>query len=1298
MKKPFFPVLLGLLMTLFLSSAQAQRASVAVDNFSGAANVSIPLLNMQYGAISVPIALSYNGSGIRVKDVEGTAGIGWSLIAGGQVSRQVRGLPDDVTDISSTGRTGWLHNSNGSKINSFSVSNDNNQSTTTDEATDLTNIASNFYDISDTEPDIFYVNAPGLSCALVFDNDHNIRTIPYKDIKVEYTLETAVPNTWNSYGRINKFKITTPQGFTYTFSALEVTTKTSNSSNPSAIKYFRREYEQYKNGVEYVGAWKLTEIADLASNSVLFGYNERPLATSKDRLAIAEGTSTTTIYPFSYYTWTKQLRLGSISALDLPSVELEYVEAPTSSISMISSIKGLGKTITLNYINATTLGVATYKTFLNSYGVNGKKMLDFEYNGLSGSTIALPDSTSKEIDLWGYYNNSGETTLLPNVYVNPGTTGYERYRNASPGSASAIFPYSIATGALRSVSSSAIINGALKKINYEDNGSTSIVYEPNEYYDPTYGGVMKGGGLRTKQVIDYDGLNTANNQIVDYSYINPSTGTSSGKPISVPLLTFTTPYTSSGTAESQWKSSVVRLEENISQESNAIVYSHVKVAQSGAGSSLFEYKTPATYWDSSASPDWVPTTVNIARPGSAFGGYAINEVNTYPFIPNINYDFERGLLSKVIQYNESGNKVTESAYNYQRSGSPLVINAFKFDDNAAVRSYAKYSIYASVGNLTQTETNTVYDAPSTTQYNQTSTSYTYSGTGHKEPTLVQRTNSDGSISRVYTKYVRDYNASSASDLQTISLYSLQQKGANFPIETFSQIERDGVNKTIAGSLTKLKPWTFPNWGMPAIDLPIQRLAFVSANGLTDFTTSNTSSGTFTNDSRYIVKENILAYDRYGKLVTKDDNNLHVQTTISSLLMSVPIAMFNNASIEEVGYSDFDNYEPEGTFSNNLTNNVSTNKRSGYYSLSITSSNYFTRNIIKSATRKSYVFSIWINSTTNGNITLSLTSGSSATLTYGLPFINTSGTWKYYEIKVPVATMSNTFAVNFQSDSNILIEDVLFYPADAIANTLAYDVKTFLKTIETNTNGVSQYFEYDTLGRVIHVLDQDKNIVLRKSYIRGSDQSAYYASVSSQSTILAGVAANFSDGGGNTNAGVPVTYIWDFGDGTGTIGSSSSIGQISHTYASTGTYTVTLTKSSDLLGTKTATQSITVSTNSTPAVIGGTGPITLSFIQGGSVMYTFSGSDLWNSVASVPPGFYTIQFSTTDNPYNASSNPYGYKKYVYALYTADETGIQLENCFPSASNSHSISFGLNILAGRKYYFSTSTNTCVIEEVD
>ncbi len=66
-----------------------------VSYFSGLPDISIPILEVKSGSLSVPITLSYHASGVKPTDVASWVGMGWALSAGGQVSRSVRGKPDE---------------------------------------------------------------------------------------------------------------------------------------------------------------------------------------------------------------------------------------------------------------------------------------------------------------------------------------------------------------------------------------------------------------------------------------------------------------------------------------------------------------------------------------------------------------------------------------------------------------------------------------------------------------------------------------------------------------------------------------------------------------------------------------------------------------------------------------------------------------------------------------------------------------------------------------------------------------------------------------------------------------------------------------------------------------------------------------------------------------------------------------------------------------------------------------------------------------------------------------------------
>ena len=63
----------------------------------GQAEVSIPIVEMASRQLTVPVSLSYDGSGIHVDDISGTVGLGWLFQAGGSITREVSCLPDEHT-------------------------------------------------------------------------------------------------------------------------------------------------------------------------------------------------------------------------------------------------------------------------------------------------------------------------------------------------------------------------------------------------------------------------------------------------------------------------------------------------------------------------------------------------------------------------------------------------------------------------------------------------------------------------------------------------------------------------------------------------------------------------------------------------------------------------------------------------------------------------------------------------------------------------------------------------------------------------------------------------------------------------------------------------------------------------------------------------------------------------------------------------------------------------------------------------------------------------------------------------
>jgi len=78
------------------ASALGQYIDNPVSLYTGKPVIKIPLYQINMNDFSLPISLSYDAKGIQVGQVASNVGLGWSLNAGGIITRSVHGSPDDL--------------------------------------------------------------------------------------------------------------------------------------------------------------------------------------------------------------------------------------------------------------------------------------------------------------------------------------------------------------------------------------------------------------------------------------------------------------------------------------------------------------------------------------------------------------------------------------------------------------------------------------------------------------------------------------------------------------------------------------------------------------------------------------------------------------------------------------------------------------------------------------------------------------------------------------------------------------------------------------------------------------------------------------------------------------------------------------------------------------------------------------------------------------------------------------------------------------------------------------------------
>ncbi|PQV47450.1 YD repeat-containing protein [Jejuia pallidilutea] len=502
-------------------AAFQKNTFVPVSNYTGRAEISIPIYEISSGNMSVPISLSYNSSGVKVADMASSVGLNWSLNAGGVISRMVKGM-DDFTRPYVTNNpvpfmspSGWL---------GYTYSN-------------LTTYGS-IGRYNDSEPDLFVVNAPGLSTNYVHKKHYNATngittsypsTIGSKPDALEldhqgntinesigYITKYHYNDNTRSYNNITKYglsnvEITSLNGVIYDFATPDLSRHHSpygggtitykmdtyhldQMFDPSTNQTITFQYEQYHN---YFADEKDSKITSYGGGTYL-GFT---------------GNTAKTVYPYMH-------RLTKIS-FDKGEVEFIYGLNRSDNFGEKALTEIRVKDNSGNVIKHVKLSYSYFQSSIASGTPQSKRLrLDkiydvnpsnvntelpghvFTYN----TTYTMPPRTSYAHDYLGYNNGSYNSSI-----TNPEPKYYFKNNEVLPFFDSAAI-YLTGNYSLEA-NENYCKTYSLTKIKFPTGGTNEYEYELNEF---NYSGTRLGGGLRIKsqKITDDKG----NEQILDYEY------------------------------------------------------------------------------------------------------------------------------------------------------------------------------------------------------------------------------------------------------------------------------------------------------------------------------------------------------------------------------------------------------------------------------------------------------------------------------------------------------------------------------------------------------------------------------------------------------------------------------------------------------------------------------------------------------------------------------------------------------------------------------------------------------------
>lgn len=405
---------------------------IPVSLYTGTPDISIPLATMKSGNLTLPVELSYHSGGIKADDRPGPTGLGWTLIAGGAITREKYDLPDELDE------RGFFYKH--SYISSF----DKNPSLIQDMIYRDGDPAIADYDL---QPDKFSFNFPGYSGFFIMDTEGEWHVVCSRPIKVEsYTLASPISITvcsWNSIPAHNSKLIKTfvligEDGTRYEFGDdaidLNIDVRRQNSAtweasawylksitapNGDEIRYFydRKEFiVNFSNvtNVSYVmGGDGMTAAAN-------FPDENQGILLSPVYLRSIQGGS----FSFKFiYSQSKQLDYALVDygrriATDVNAEKPDISNEPVYVGDYTTSRKEDGKikwyqldciectdrskylTVKFNYTADDSV-----RLMLNSVSLCGEDAKTYEQYSFSYHNYnKLPKYLSRQTDHWGYYN------------------------------------------------------------------------------------------------------------------------------------------------------------------------------------------------------------------------------------------------------------------------------------------------------------------------------------------------------------------------------------------------------------------------------------------------------------------------------------------------------------------------------------------------------------------------------------------------------------------------------------------------------------------------------------------------------------------------------------------------------------------------------------------------------------------------------------------------------------------------------------------------------------------------------
>jgi YD repeat-containing protein len=1099
---------------------------IPVSMYTGIPSVSVPLYTAKLGAYTLPISLQYHSQGLKVEESAGWVGLNWSLISGGAITRSIHTLPDEGAGGYLT-HSKWTNDSikaDPARLVAFGHGeydlepdmfyyNFNGQSGKfiLDSSVNHTARLTSYNDISITHNSTLsqftIIDENGIT--YIFDanetttNESNPAhpynyvsawylskiTTPAGDITFSYTPQTIYvtqlmevdreptapdPTTCN-YSSTGSFSV-----LTYTeISALiisEINTplekikfyisNTRRDLSPGKIdsisvfdlnadvkRKFTFSYSYFGNTASTANTdvrLKLDTVQEMSASKTdkkvySFEYFDPGLVPSltsyaQDYWGFYNGVGNSTLLPFvdpaiyGVYVASKttqygdrdpvfeKSRVGTLKKINYPtggSTQFVY-ESHDYGYSPGGEVNEYKKTAKSLTATASRVGTINVPSTTLTFSINAAQTPTVTTSG-SYSTFPLEDGPNTKLNRINA--NGTRTAILQRTLVNTLTTDYPN----------------LAVGNYEIIST---VDGT---------GQTATIDIKYYSLDTVLIKSKIAGGVRIKQVINYDPV-TGLQQLKSYKYrLKSDTARSSGNLISdVNLIT--------GQGPIAYGSGCGRLVRSSSSNNylGSTQGSHVgyTLVTESDGDNLSNGWREVQYTSSIDYPNTYALNHQFAIQVDHVPFTYIETTKSLRYLTD--YDFLRGLQTSEIYYNATGKKIKETSigYNFSEAIDPASRNYYQTTMTAGYTVPVQTADPANTARQVEEYRvlNYILIAPWLFKTNSTETVYDANG----ENPLAIRTN-----------YFYD-NATHARLTRTETINSKKDTLKSLYKYPGDQLGIIGLSTTAATALTNM---VASHKVSPVIEESHYKNSTFSTLKRTDYRTWD-GSGKVIEPEHIVYKQlanpldaviDFLAYDTYSNVLSLAKSNDLVKSYLWDYKGNYPVAEVNNALQSDIAYTSF-----EADFMGNWAGVLSGNIQS---LASLTGSKYYnltTAGLTKTglSSTSSYSVSYWSK---NGAYNVAGT----APIKVGRIVTIAGNNWTYYEHLV---TGKSSILVSGTGG----IDELRLYPAAAQMTTITY-IPLIGISSQCNANNQISYYEYDGLGRLKLIRDQDGMILKNYDY-------------------------------------------------------------------------------------------------------------------------------------------------------------------------------------------------------------------------